>query len=76
MLEETREQIASRYSKSNIPLNREKYSIGELLGEILSAAKAGCDEKGISLVTDITPSIPDGLYGDRARLSQILNYLL
>jgi osomolarity two-component system sensor histidine kinase NIK1 len=48
----------------------------ETLGDTLKALALKADEKGIELISDIDPSIPDRLIGDPIRLRQVITNLI
>ena len=65
----------SKIESGKMVLNPESFSLKQLLsgveGQIMDKAEA----KGLSLVVDIAPEVPDLLFGDALRISQcLLNY--
>ncbi len=52
------------------------FSLLGLLDELTALQRPRAEQKGLRLELDIAPGVPDGVRGDRQRLSQALNNLL
>ena len=48
------------------------YELGSLLNDVLNMISKKVNDKGLKLVTDISPDIPHQLYGDEIRIRQII----
>ena len=48
------------------------YELGSLLNDVLNMVTKKVKDKGLKLVTDISPDIPHQLYGDEIRIRQII----
>lgn len=53
-----------------------EYSFGEMLKNVFDGAEASAEEKGLDLAKEVSSDIPDDLFGDSARLQQVLQYLI
>ena len=52
------------------------YSTGVLFRNLVNGVKQRAEEKGLSFLTEIDPSIPCELYGDDIRITQVISNLL
>lgn len=66
----------SKIEAGRLDLERIEMSIQQTLGDTLKALALRAHEKGIELVSDINPDVPDKLIGDPVRLNQVLTNLL
>ena len=57
-------------------LNEEFFPFHERINMIIIKANRDCAKKQLSFTADIDPSIPESLYGDEERFSQVLSHLL
>ena len=48
------------------------YELGSLLNDVLNMITKKVEDKGLKLVTDVSPDIPHQLYGDEIRIRQII----
>jgi signal transduction histidine kinase/ActR/RegA family two-component response regulator len=62
---------AGRMEMASIP-----FSLRECLKNAASALSVSAEEKGLKLMVDVAPEVPDGLIGDPLRLRQVLLNLL
>lgn len=62
--------------KKGVVLKNEPYFIPEILQDVLTYPEYCAEKKGLEFRIDIQESIPQKLYGDGARLTQILDNLL
>jgi signal transduction histidine kinase/CheY-like chemotaxis protein len=62
---------AGRMEMASIP-----FSLRECLKNAASALSVSADEKGLKLMVDVAPEVPDALIGDPLRLRQVLLNLL
>ena len=44
--------------------------------DVIDTVQVTAEEKGLSLLLDVTPEVPDGLVGDALRLRQVLVNLI
>jgi len=54
----------------------ESFSFASILQSVIAAATVQCNAKGIELICEVKPDVPDGLIGDGKRLQQILSNLV
>jgi len=66
----------SKIEAGRLDLERIELSLRQTLHDTLKALALRAHEKGIELVSDIHPSVPDKLIGDPVRLNQVLMNLL
>ncbi len=66
----------SKIESGKIELEQRDFSLQECLRDVIRTQAALIDEKGLNMVTDIAPGVPDNLIGDQLRLKQILINLL
>lgn len=66
----------SKIEANKLEIINSKYSLKELLDEIVSLSKARIGEKELEFCTVIDSEIPAVLYGDQTRLKQIIINLL
>jgi signal transduction histidine kinase/AmiR/NasT family two-component response regulator len=62
----------SKIEAGKLDLESIDFSLRECIGELLKPLAIRADEKGLKLVADIHPDVPDHLVGDPMRLRQIL----
>ncbi len=67
---------ASRFAGGLTEIHAEAFSMKELLLEVYRSASDALAGRPVDLITDVSPAIVDCLQGDRAKLRQILDYLL
>ena len=67
---------ASDIYAGNIKLNQQEYSLRQMITDVCGEAKKEAEEKGLAFAADISPKIPDRLYGDSSRLRDITLFLL
>ncbi|MFW5748235.1 MAG: ATP-binding protein [Chloroflexota bacterium] len=60
---------------NQLPLNKQPVDLGQMVSRITGTFAAICEDDRIDVVTHI-PAEPAQVYGDAARLSQVLNNLL
>jgi PAS domain S-box-containing protein len=66
----------SKIEAGKMELERISFSIQDTILDVLHVFRLKCYQKNISLVADISPSIPDFVMGDPTRFKQILFNLL
>ena len=66
----------SKIESGKFTLVPSRYSLSSVLSDISVAFKEKAKDKGITLTLEADPSIPDCLYGDSLRVSQIFSNLL
>ncbi len=66
----------ARSEQGPLRLEEQAFSLPVLVGETQRAFLPRAREKGLELVCDIAPAVPDGVRGDPARLRQVLTQLL
>lgn len=66
----------SKMESGMMVLIPDEYSLAELLNEVCIMAESKAKGKNLSFITEINPEIPSKLYGDEARIRQILLNLL
>ena len=62
----------SKIEAGKLKLDTAEFSLRQVLGETLRALALRADKKGLELVCQIQPDVPDALSGDAGRLRQIL----
>jgi len=66
----------SKIEADKLALNPIKYDLPSLLNDTITQSSLYADEKPIKLLLDISPDLPNYLYGDELRIKQLLNNLL
>lgn len=66
---------SSRLESHNLNLRVDDFSPGLLLRQVKDQVRAQADHKGLALVTELDPQLPNTLRGDPSRLLTILNNL-
>lgn len=66
----------AKIESGKITLLKNSINIGILLNGIYQTFKPACEEKNVSLVLNIDPSVPQIIIGDELRLSQVLYNLI
>jgi PAS domain S-box-containing protein len=66
----------SKVEASQLELERTGFSLKDHLEKVMEMVAARGHEKGLSLVCEIAPNVPNDLIGDPARLRQVLLNLL
>jgi PAS domain S-box-containing protein len=66
----------SKVEASQLELERTAFSLADLIGKVKEMVVMPADDKGLTLLCEIAPEVPDGLIGDPTRLRQILVNLL
>ena len=66
----------SKIEAGKLELEVTDFSLRSAVGDAVSGFAARCHSKGLNLVLDIAPDVPDSLIGDPYRLRQILVNLL
>ena len=66
----------SHIDSNDLRLNVLEYDVNSLINDVVSIAHIKAVEKGLSLVVDIAPDIPNVMLGDEQRIKQILSNLL
>ena len=66
----------SKIEAGKVELEEMRYDIRECLELTLKTLAMRADEKGLELLCDISPSIPDAVLGDSGRLRQIVTNLI
>ena len=62
----------SKIEAGKLELDPAEFSLRQVLGETLRALALRAHKKGLELVCQIQPDVPDALFGDAGRLRQIL----
>jgi PAS domain S-box-containing protein len=62
----------SKVEARQLDLESVPFSLRDRLGQTLKTVAARASEKGVELVYDVAPDVPDGLLGDPGRFSQIM----
>jgi PAS domain S-box-containing protein len=66
----------SKIESRKLTLDREPFALRDTLGDAIETLRVRAAEKGLSLVLDVVPNVPDNLVGDPMRLRQILINLI
>ena len=66
----------SKIESGHMELNPAEYSFSGLIADLYNMVRFRAAEKGLTLVFDIDPMLPEGLYGDELRLKQVMTNLL
>ena len=62
----------SKIEAGKMELEYSDFGLRSSLSEALHIVSLAANEKGLDLVTDVSPSVPDALIGDSARLRQVI----
>ena len=62
----------SKIEAGKLELDLADFSVGGVLSDMLRALAVRAHRKGLELVSDVGPDVPDMLYGDASRLRQVL----
>lgn len=66
----------SKIEAGKLQIVESDYQVMTMLKEAVLAVKARAEEKGLTIVSNISPDLPTILFGDEIRIKQILNNLL
>jgi PAS domain S-box-containing protein len=66
----------SKVEASQLELEQTVFSLHDLLEKVAEMVAPRAQEKGLALLCEIAPNVPDGLVGDPTRLRQVLLNLL
>ena len=66
----------SKIESRKLELESIPFSLRELVGQALKPFAVKADEKGLELLYDIHPDVPEGIVGDPGRLRQVLSNLV
>ncbi len=66
----------SKIEAGKMELDEHEFSLPDLLGDTLKTLSVRADQKGLELVMNIAPQIPQCLIGDSARLRQVVVNLI
>lgn len=66
----------SKIEAGRLEIAEGAYQLSSLLNDVSNMVFFRAKEKGLDFVLNVDPAIPDGLYGDEARLRQIITNLL
>src|SRR6478752_5947742 len=66
----------SKVEASQLEMERTGFSLNDLLGKVTEIVADRAHEKGLALVCEIAPNVPNDLVGDPTRLRQVLLNLL
>ena len=66
----------SKIESRKLTLDREAFALRGTLADAIETLRVRAAEKGLSLVLDVVPAVPDSLVGDPMRLRQILINLI
>src|SRR6202140_1519091 len=66
----------SKVEASQLELERTGFSLNDLLEKVTEMVAARAHEKGLAMLCEIAPSVPNDLVGDPTRLRQVLLNLL
>ncbi len=62
----------SKIEAGKLAVERISFSLGGMLGETLKGLATKAGEKGLELILDIAPDVPENLIGDPGRLRQVI----
>jgi two-component system, sensor histidine kinase and response regulator len=66
----------SKIESRKLELESVPFSIGTLVSELLKTLALKADQKGIELLCDLDPAVPDAIVGDPVRVRQVLANLV
>ena len=66
----------SKIEAGRFELSPSVFSLRRMLDDLLALMRPRAEAKGLSLVLQLAPDVPDGVYGDRKRLDQALTNLV
>jgi two-component system sensor histidine kinase/response regulator len=66
----------SKIESRKLELESVPFSIGTLVSDLLKTLALKADQKGIELLCDLDPAVPDAIVGDPVRVRQVLANLL
>jgi len=62
----------SKIEAGKLEIDAIDFSLGDLVGDTMKALSIRADQKGLELVYDLQPDVPDALVGDPGRLRQVI----
>ncbi|MDX2003157.1 MAG: ATP-binding protein [Chitinophagales bacterium] len=66
----------SKIEAGKVIFQQQVFSLRETINEVAQMFKSRCQEKGIALLMEISPDMPEFVKGDQMRLIQVLNNLV
>ncbi|MDR2367911.1 MAG: PAS domain-containing protein [Deltaproteobacteria bacterium] len=66
----------SKIEAGKLEMEETEFNLGELLNAMVDILGVQAKEKGLEFLLDLSPDVPQGLWGDPVRLGQILNNLV
>ena len=66
----------SKIEAGKMEISESRYELSSLISDVTNLISFRARDKGLEFVTDVDQSIPDGLYGDKVRVRQIITNLL
>lgn len=66
----------SQLDLNRIQLIPHQFYFGKMIKDIIYMVNIEMGNKGLQFVTEIDPTIPDVMYGDEVRISQVFHYIL
>ncbi len=66
----------SKIEAGRLELDPVPFALRDQLGSTLKTLALRADKKGLELICDVAPDVPDGLIGDSLRLRQLINNLV
>ena len=66
----------SKIEAGKMEINESRYELSSLINDVNNLISFRARDKGLEFTTDVDGNIPDGLYGDKVRVRQIITNLL
>ncbi|MBR1854646.1 MAG: EAL domain-containing protein [Lachnospiraceae bacterium] len=66
----------SKIEAGNMDIVEAEYNLSTVLGDVVSMVQIKAAQKGLRMVVDVDPGVPEALFGDEMRLRQIMLNLL
>ena len=66
----------SKIEAGKLEISESKYELSSLITDVSNLISFPAKDKGLDFIIDVDESIPDGLYGDKVRVRQIITNLL
>lgn len=66
----------SKIEAGNMDIVEAEYDLSAVLGDVVGMVQVKAKQKGLRMIVDVDPSVPESLYGDEMRLRQIMLNIL
>ena len=66
----------SKIEAGKLEITENKYELSSLITDVINLISFPARDKGLEFIIDVDENMPDGLYGDKVRVRQIITNLL